>query len=49
MKTPVALDASHPAPRRGAWVSVAMWMLAAALLRALLSRFVPLLPDETYY
>ena len=49
MNTPVALDASHPAPRRGAWVSVAMWMLAAALLRALLSRFVPLLPDETYY
>ncbi|MFN5600026.1 MAG: glycosyltransferase family 39 protein [Gemmatimonas sp.] len=31
------------------WLLVAGWIVGAALLRLLLSSFVPLLPDETYY
>lgn len=31
------------------WLFVAGWVVGAALLRLLLSSFVPLLPDETYY
>jgi 4-amino-4-deoxy-L-arabinose transferase-like glycosyltransferase len=31
------------------WLLVAGWIVGAALLRLLLSAFVPLLPDETYY
>jgi 4-amino-4-deoxy-L-arabinose transferase-like glycosyltransferase len=31
------------------WLPVAAWIIGAALFRLLLSAFVPLLPDETYY
>ncbi len=31
------------------WLLAALWIVGAVLLRALLSSFVPLLPDETYY
>lgn len=31
------------------WLLIAAWIVGAALLRALLSALVPLLPDETYY
>ena len=46
------LDPARPGetskPRRAILVAVA-WVAGAALLRLLLSSFVPLLPDETYY
>ena len=38
----------HYSARRG-WFTVAAWIVGAAVLRALLSSLVPLLPDETYY
>lgn len=32
-----------------AWKQVALWIVGAAIARGLLSSFVPLLPDESYY
>jgi 4-amino-4-deoxy-L-arabinose transferase-like glycosyltransferase len=51
MSTPAASAAPVPrSPERTIqWLPVAGWIAGAALLRALLAAFVPLLPDETYY
>ncbi|MCZ8011618.1 MAG: glycosyltransferase family 39 protein [Gemmatimonas sp.] len=52
MPTPSHSTGTHVAPARERatpWVQVGGWVLAAALLRGVLSALVPLLPDETYY
>ncbi len=45
---PARPDESAAAERRAITIAVA-WVVGAALVRALLSSLVPLLPDETYY
>lgn len=47
MSTPA--DSARAKEYTTQWLLVAAWIVGAALLRTVLSMFVPLLPDETYY
>lgn len=46
---PLPIDREPQAATQRAWAFVGLWIVGGFALRSLLSSFVPLLPDETYY